>query len=323
MRRRDVVAGVAAVLAAPVAARAQPAARSARIGYLSPYFPPDVNVESLRAGMSALGYVEGRDYSLEIRHAGLDYGKFQPLVQELLATRVDVIVTGGPAIRAAPFAAQSVPVVFGFSGNPVDAGIVASFGRPGGNATGVSFLALDLAVKRVEVLKEAAPRITRLAVLSNPGHPGEASELRATREAAATLGVEIDYRQVTRDEEFGPAFAAIATAGCDGLLSFPDALMLFNREPIAAFARRERLPSIGGWKPFTQAGALVSYGPVLRDSYARLAFFVDKILNGAKPADLPVEQPTRFELVINLNTAQALGLTIPSSLLLRADEVIE
>src|SRR3954453_20461534 len=322
MRRREVVAGIGAALASPLLAQAQ-GARSARIGYLSPYSPPDSNIDSLREGMSALGHVEGHDYTIEARYAGLDYRKFQPLVLELLAERVDLIVTGGPATRAAPFAAQSVPVVFGFSGNPVDAGIVASFGRPGGNATGVSFLALDLAVKRVEVLKEAAPAITRLAVLSNPEHPGEPSELQATREAARSLGVEIEYQQVTGEAGFGPAFSAIEKARCDALLSFPDAVTLFNREAIGAFARRQRLPSVAGWKPFTQAGALVSYGPVLRDSYARLAFFVDKILKGAKPADLPVEQPTRFELVLNLKTAKTLGITLPPSLLARADEVIE
>jgi putative ABC transport system substrate-binding protein len=323
MRRREVVVGLGAALASPLLARAQLSARMARIGYLSPNSPPDGNIDSFRAGMAALGHVEGRDFVIETRYAHLDYGRFQPLVQELLAAPVDVLVTSGPATRAAPFAAQSVPVVFAFSGNPVDAGIVASFGRPGGNATGVSFLALDLAVKRVEVLKEAAPAITRVAVLSNPEHPGEGSELRATSEAARSLGLDVEYLQVTTADGFGPAFASIAKTGCDAVLTFPDALMLNNRAAIADFARRQRLPSIAGWKPFTQAGALVSYGPVLRDSYTRLAFFIDKILKGAKPADLPVEQPTRFELVVNLKTAQALGIKVPPTLLATADEWIE
>jgi putative tryptophan/tyrosine transport system substrate-binding protein len=199
-----------------------------------------------------------------------------------------------------------------------DAGIVASFARPGGNVTGVSLHSLDLSIKRLDLLKEAMPAMTRVAVLSNPSHPGEASELKATQEAAHTLGLAIES-----DDDFEPAFAAIAPSKCDGLIAFPDALKNFNRQKIVAFALRRRLPSIYGWKMYADAGGLMSYGPVLDDVSVRVAVYVDKILKGAKPADLPVEQPTKLEMVVNLKTAKALGLEIPPGLILRADALLE
>ncbi len=324
MKRREFIAWLSGAAAAwPLAARAQQAVRTARIGYLSPASEPDPNIEIFRHGMSALGYVEGRDYVLQARYAQRNYARLPALVQELLAAKVELIVTGGASSRGASFAAQSVPVVFGFSGDPVDAGIVASFARPGGNATGVSFLALDLAAKRAELIKEVAPTIKRIAVLSNPEHPGEVSELRVTREAADKLGIGTQYFPADSDAAIPAAFAAIADSQCDALLTFPDALTLFHRQRIAAFALSHRLPSIFGWKAYTDGGGLISYGPILRHSHARLAYFVDRILKGTKPADLPVEQPTTLELVVNLKTAKALGLTVPPTLLARADEVIE
>jgi ABC-type uncharacterized transport system substrate-binding protein len=304
-------------------ARAQQAARPLRIGYLSATSAPDMNMESLRQGMSAIGYLEGRDFVIEARFAQRDYGRFAGLVEELLNAKVVLIVMVGPASRAAPFAANSVPVVFGFSGDPVDAGIVSSFARPSGNATGVSFQQLDLAPKRVDLLKEAAPAISRVAVLSNPDHAGDASELRATRDAAHQGGLTIEHFPVWADNSFEPAFTAISQSDCNALLAFPDALTFFNRQAIADFALRRRLPSIFGWKSYVEAGGMMSYGPILRDNFARLAVFIDKILKGAKPADLPVEQPTRFELIVNLKTVRALGLDMPWFLQQRADEVIE
>jgi putative ABC transport system substrate-binding protein len=213
--------------------------------------------------------------------------------------------------------------VFAFSGDPVDAGIVASFARPGGNATGVSFLALDLAAKRIELIKEAAPAIKQIALLSNPEHPGEVSELRVTREATQKLGLPAQYFPADSDAAIPTALAAIAGSQRDALLTFPDATTLSHRQGIAAFALSRRLPSVFGWKTFADAGGLISYGPILRHSFARLAYFVDRILKGAKPGDLPVEQPTTLELVINIKTAKALGLEVPPTLLARADEVIE
>jgi putative tryptophan/tyrosine transport system substrate-binding protein len=324
MKRRDFITLLgAAAVGWPLAARGQQRGKPARLGYLSAGSPPDNNFESFLAGMRALGYGEGRDFVIEVRYAARDYSRFPALVEELLSARVDLIIAGGPASRAAPLAAASVPVVFGFSGDPVDAGIVASFARPGGNATGVSFLSLDLSVKRIDLLKEAKPAMTRVAVLSNPDHAGDASELKATRETADALGLAIEHFEVRTDDGFEPVFAAIAASKCDALLSFPDALTNFNRQKIVAFALRRRLPSIYGWKMYAQAGGLMSYGPVQHDAFARLAVYVDKILKGAKPADLPVEQPTKLEMVVNLKTAKALGLEIPPGLILRSDELIE
>jgi putative ABC transport system substrate-binding protein len=328
MKRRQFItllggAAVAPAFLWPLAARGQQRAKPARIGYLSASSPPDNNFESFLEGMRALGYGEGRDFVLEVRYAGREYGRFPALVDELLRARVDVIVAGGPAFRTAALTALSVPVVFGFSGDPVEAGIVASLARPGGNVTGVSFLSLDLSAKRVELLKEAMPAMTRVAVLANSTHPGEASELKATREAAGKLGIAIEHFEVQSDDSFEPAFAAIAQSKCDGLIAFPDALKNFNRRKIVAFALRRRLPSIYGWKMYAEAGGLMSYGPVQSDAFARLAVYVDKILKGAKPADLPVEQPTKLEMVVNVKTAKALGLEIPPGLILRSDELIE
>ena len=324
MRRRKFIAllGGAAAWSATFA-HGQQAARKARIGYLSAASEPDPNVEIFSQGMRALGYVQDRNFILEVRYAHRDYARLPALVQELLAAKVELIVTGGASSRAAPFAAQSVPVVFGFSGDPVDAGIVASFARPGGNATGISFLALDLAAKRAELIKEVAPPIKRIAVLSNPEHPGEVSELRVTRETVRKLGIDTQYFPADSDAAVPAALVAIGESQCDALLTFPDALTLFHRQRIAAFALSRRLPSVFGWKIFTDAGGLISYGPILRLSQARLAYFVDRILKGAKPADLPVEQPTNLELAVNLKTAKSLGLTVPATLLARANEVIE
>jgi ABC-type uncharacterized transport system substrate-binding protein len=304
-------------------ARAQQPVKPARIGYLSASSAPDANMDIFRQGMGAVGYVEGRDFVLEARFAHRDYSRFPALIEELLSTKVVLIVLGGPASRAAPFAEKSVPVVFGFSGDPVDAGIISSFARPGGNATGISFLQLDLAPKRVDLLKEAVPSISKVAVLSNPDHAGDVSELRATRDAAGQRGLALQHFEVRADDSFKPTFTAISQSGCNALLTFPDALTFFHRGAIADFALREHLPSIFGWKPYAEAGGMMSHGPILRDNFARLAVFVDKILKGAKPADLPVEQPTKFELVINLKTAKALGLEVPWFLQQRADEVIE
>jgi putative tryptophan/tyrosine transport system substrate-binding protein len=323
MKRRDLITLIGGTAVAwPLAARGEQRGKPARLGYLSASSPPDNNFASFLTGMRALGYGEDRDFVVEVRYARRDYSRFPALVEELLRARVDLIVAAGPASRAAPLAAL-VPVVFGFSGDPVDAGIVASFARPGGNATGVSFLSLDLSVKRVDLLKEAKPTMTRVAVLSNPDHTGDASELRATRETADALGLAIEHFAVRTDDGFEGAFAAIAKSKCDGLLAFPDALTNFNRQKIVAFALHHRLPSIFGWKMYAEAGGLLSYGPVQHEAFARLAVYVDKILKGAKPADLPVEQATKFEMVVNLKTAKAIGVDLPTAILLRADEVIE
>src|SRR5262249_30059002 len=208
-------------------------------------------------------------------------------------------------------------------GDPVEAGFVTSLARPGRNTTGMTFLALELAGKRLELLKEAAPKISRVAIIANRSHPGEQSELKETQAAAQALKASLQYLSITTAADFDKAFDAMRKDRPSGMLTFPDAFTLSHVETIAGFALKSRLPSMFGWKEYVEAGGLISYGPNLNDSYRRLAQYVDKILKGAKPAELPVEQPTKFELVINLKTAKQIGLTIPPNVLARADRVIK
>jgi len=213
--------------------------------------------------------------------------------------------------------------VFAYSGDPIVAGFAKSLGRPGGNMTGITWLAFELAGKRLEILKEAAPRISRVAVLANPAHPGEERELAETEQAARAVGATVRYHRVRATADFHAAFDAIARDSTDAILAFPDGVTMAHRRQVAEFATKHRLPSVFGWREYVEAGGLMAYGPNRRETARRVAMYVDKILKGAKPADLPIEQPTKFELVINLKTAKALGLTIPQPLLVRADQVIE
>ncbi|MBL8700797.1 MAG: ABC transporter substrate-binding protein [Alphaproteobacteria bacterium] len=324
MRRRRLVATSTAMLLAPALACAQgQAARPVRIGYLSAFEAPDRDVDALRAGLRTFGHVEGASYTLEIRYAERRLDRFGALLDELLATGIAVLAVGGAAWQVASRAGQRVPVVFAMSGDPVEAGIIASLPRPGGNVTGISFLALDLVPKRLSLLKEAAPGIRRVGVVSNPQHAGERNERRVTEEAAHELGIEIVYRQIRDEADIVPALAAIRDAGCDGLTAFPEALTSAAAARLADFAIENAMPSVFGWRNFAAAGGLMSYGPVRHDTYARMGYFIDRILRGARPADLPAELPRSIELVINQRTARRLDLTIPHILASRADEVIE
>jgi putative ABC transport system substrate-binding protein len=241
----------------------------------------------------------------------------------LVRLKVEVIVTAGGAVNAAMTATETVPIVFSFSGDPVEAGFVNSLGRPGRNMTGITWLSFELVGKRLELLKEAAPRVSRLAILANPAHPGEQRELGETEKTARVVGTTVQYHQVRTTPDFHAAFDAIIRDNANALLVFPDFATMVHRRQMAEFATKHRLPSVFGWREYVEAGGLMSYGPDRLETAKRLAVYVDKILKGAKPADLPVEQPTKFELVINLKTAKALGLTIPSSVLGRADQIIE
>jgi putative ABC transport system substrate-binding protein len=322
MKRRTVLATLA--LGFPtVSARAQGSRRVWRIGYLSGSAPPDPNLPSFRLGMQRVGRTEGRDFAIVERFAQFNYDRLPARVDELLAEKVDMIITAGAATRAAPLAAKSVPVIFGFSGDPVAAGVVQSLSRPGGNATGVSAMALELAGKRLSLLVEAAPTIRRIGVLSNPTHAGEQSEWAATQTAAKTLNVALGYYRIVTDSDISEAVDRALRERCDGLLTFPEGLSLFNRGTIAKLAAQRRIPTVFGWKIYCQAGGLLSYGPNLEEFYARLGYYADRIMQGARPADLPVELPTIIETVVNLGTAKAIGLRLPDTILSRADEVIE
>ena len=315
------------LLAAPLAAGAQQAGKPPRIGWLSAGSDPDPFLEAFRDGLRKLGYVEGQNVVLGIRHAHGDLEALRAGAAELVQSKVAVIVTSLTAVRGAR-TIKDIPILFAISGDPVEAGLVQTLSRPGGNLTGSTFLSLEVAGKRVELLRQALPRLRALAVLSNTEHPGEQSELRATETAAQMLGINLIYVAFSQSPfgaspELDKALESVRRAQPDAMVVFPEGATMANRVSLANFSISQRLPSMFGWAEYAAAGGLMSYGASQRDAHARLASFADRIIKGAKPADLPVEQPTKFELVINLKTARALGLTIPPSLLQRADQVIE
>jgi putative ABC transport system substrate-binding protein len=312
---------VIVTLAAVRIADAQPRGKIARIGILANFSSPQL--DALRQGLRDIGHIEGQNLLIEQRYAEGKRDRVPELVAELLGLKIDVIVPIGPMTPIVSKIVKGIPVVFGFSGDPVDAGVVASLARPGGNATGMTFFASVLAGKRVELLKEAVPGTARIGVLANPNHAGESIEFRETEIAAKAMSITIHRHTAQVPDDFAGAFNAIAKQRATALITFPDALMMAHRKEIAEFAGKLRLASVGGWSEFADAGGLMTYGPNLVNSFRRVAFYVDKILKGAKPADLPVEQPTKFELVINLKTAKQIGVTIPPNVLARAGRVIK
>jgi len=295
-----------------------------RIGILSNFAAPDPQVEALKQGLRDLGWVEGQNVELECRYADGQFDRVPNLVAELVRLKVDIIVTGGEVgIRAARKATRTIPIVMANSGDPVGTGLVASLARPGGNITGLSLLLPELGAKRLALLKEAVPQVSHVAILWNPTNAAKPLELKSAQDAAGALGVRVSSFEVRDPTGFASAFVAIAKAHPNALIPLADPLTRAHREQIGEFAVKNRLPMIAELREFAAAGGLMTYGVNLLDLYRRTATYVDKILKGAKPADLPIEQPTKFELIINLKTAKALGLTIPQSILIRADEVIE
>jgi ABC-type uncharacterized transport system substrate-binding protein len=322
-RRAFIGAFAGGLLAAPLAVEGQHQARVYRVGILSSDAAADPRAVELRDGLRALGYIEGKNLVVSGRWADGDLDRLPALAAELVDGQVDVIVTLGAAVWAAKRQTSTVPIVIAFSGDTVATGVVSSFARPGGNITGLSFMATDLAAKRLELLKEAFPGIAHVAVLYNPGEVATVPELRETEITARALGVTLQLLQGQHPDELEGLFATAARERTQALVVFAHGFAYQNRSRIAELAARQRLPAMFGWREFVEAGGLMSYGPNVRAVVRRAAIYVDKILKGARPADLPIEQPTRFELIINLKTAKALGLTIPPSLLQRADQVIE
>jgi putative ABC transport system substrate-binding protein len=320
--RRAFLVGAAATLL-PGLAGAQPAQRPAphRIGWISTEVEPDPFIDGFREGLRRLGYVEGQNVVLDLRYTR-DLEALRRAVAELTRSRVAFIVSSGPAIRAIR-GARNIPVLFAISGDPVELGLAASLARPGGNFTGLTFLSLEVAGKRVELLKQAVPPIRRLAVLSNTDHPGERSERHATEDAARALEVAVSYVPCTGAGQLDGALSAVRDARADAMVVFPEGATMVARAKIAQFAIAERLPSMFGWSEYADAGGLMSYGANQREVHARLAAYADKLLRGARTAELPIEQPTRFELVVNMRTAAALGLTLPQTMLLLANRRIE
>jgi putative ABC transport system substrate-binding protein len=312
------------LLATPLAARAQQASKIPRVGLLRTGSPPDPALDAFKQGLRDLGYVEGQNIVLDVRFAAGRLDRLSSLAAELVRRDVDVVVTGGEAaIQAARTATRTIPIVMGASNDPVGAGLVESLARPGGNITGSTILAPELSRKRLDLLRETRPGIVRVAVLSDPTSPGTGRDLEETQSASLVLGFRLQVWTVRAPKDLDEAFAGMRRERAEALMTLADPVFTASRVKIVKLAAATRLPSVYYWKDFVDAGGLMSYGPSLQGLYRRAATYVDKILKGAKPGDLPIEQPTKFELVINLKTAKALGLTIPPSLLQRADQVIE
>jgi putative ABC transport system substrate-binding protein len=315
-------------LFSPVAVKAQQGAKVPRIGYLAvdraagPHL-----IEAFRQGLRDLGYVEGSNVVIEYRDAEGKFERLPALAAELVALKVDVIVAGGtPLILAAKQATRTLPIVFAAASDPVTDGLVTSLARPGGNVTGLSNIAPELVGKRLELLKQAVPGVSRVAVLWQPGATGERTEkdmLKGAEVAARALGVRLQVVEARGPADFDRAFSDMTRARADALTVLPSVMFITERRRLVDLAAKNRLPAVYPSREYVDVGGLMAYGPHVADLFRRAATYVDKILKGAKPGDLPIEQPTKFELVINLKTAKALGLTIPPSLLARADEVIQ
>ena len=312
--------GAAALLGGPRAVAAQ--ARRPRVGVLRPTSATNPYTESFRQGLRDLGYVEGQNIHIDYRYSEGHQDRLPALAAELVALKPDVILTDGPGIPAARRAAGTIPIVFAITGDAVADGTVASLARPGGNLTGLSIMAPQVSTKRLELLRELLPQATRFAVLWNHTRPAHRTELDELNTASARLNVTLIPTSVSTSADFPAALAAGVRERAAGMLVLDDALIFNERKTIADFALANRLPAIYPNRGFAASGGLMSYGPSLADLFRRAAGMVDKILKGAKPADMPVEQPTRFELVINQKTATAFGIAMPPSLLLRADDVL-
>jgi ABC-type uncharacterized transport system substrate-binding protein len=309
----------------PLVARAQQAGKVPRIGFLgsATLAGSAKAVESLRTGLREFGYIEGTNISIEFRWAEGVYDRLPHLVAELIAMNVDVLVTHGtPGTRVAKQATATIPIVMAISGDAIATGLVSSLARPEANLTGSTFFLPQLNAKRLELLKEACPRISHVAALSNPDNPVSRPIIPAMQAAAAPLSLIVEVARAQSPGEFSLAFAAMANSRVDSVVVTEDGEFAASFRAIATLALADNLPSIGA-KEYAEAGGLIGYGVNILALYRRAAYFVDRILKGAKPADLPIEQPTKFELVVNLKTAKTLGLAIPETFLVRADEVIE
>jgi len=330
LRRRQFITLLSGAAAAwPLAAQAQQTASTVRrIGLLLPGNTRTTAVrgqlEAFRKGLKEYGWVEGQNIIVEYSFAEGREDALPAIAAELARLRLDVIVAESTvAIQAAKTVTQTVPIVMATSADPVGTGLVANLNRPGGNITGLSLQTAELSGKRLQLLTEIVPGLARVAVLSNPLNPGEKSSVEQTKAAAQALGIETHVVEVQAPDKFESAFAAVTAAHAGALMVLPDPLLYGQHPRIVTFTAASHLPALFPEREVAEAGGLIAYGPSIPASFQRAAAYVDKILRGAKPADLPVEQPTTFELVVNLQTARAIGVTIPTSILLRADEVIE
>jgi putative ABC transport system substrate-binding protein len=326
MKRREFLALVGSASAWPLTAQAQHRGKIARVGFMGNSTAAlEANlIGPFREGLREHGYEEGRDVEIVFRWAEGSYERFPALVDELIAADVDVIVTAGtPAVLAVKKATSTVPVVMAAVGDPVGSGIVPNLARPGGNITGLSGLAPDLEGKRLELLRELVPHLGHVAFFLNPANDFHTASMRQALAAAKALNIELQPCEVSKSEDLDGAFASIVKEKSDGLLILADRVFLHNRQRMMDFATEHRLPSVNAYREMVEAGGLTSYGPSYEEMHRRAADYVDRILKGARPGDLPIEQPTKFTLIVNLKAAKALGLALSPTLVARADEVIE
>jgi putative tryptophan/tyrosine transport system substrate-binding protein len=325
MRRRDFIRLLGGAAAAwPLAARAQQPGKTSRIGWLQPVPIPDTWLRGFRQGLQEFNYVEGTNLIVEYRWGDGNFDQLPAMAAELIQLKVDVIISGNTAaLLALQKATRTIPIVMLAAGDPVATGLAANLARPGGNITGLSLIAPEVSGKRLELLKELIPKLARVTVLSNPNNPAVVLALQETQAAAQILDLKLHKVDMRAPSELDRALSLIVESGPDALVLLSDSVMLDRRAPIATFAVRQRLPSISPFREFAEAGGLMSYGPSLPDIYRRGVGYINQILRGANPSELPIEQPTKFELVINLKTAKAIGLDLPWFLQQRADEVIE
>ena len=325
MKRRVFVASLVAMAAMPRTGTAQGAARVIRVGWLTAQQASSLvpYVDAMRTALADLGYVEGRNLVIEFRYGDDVIERVPELAAELVRLPVDLIVAQGAAAFEIRGLGLPIPVVFSMSADPVSAGFADSLARPRGNMTGVTLMAVEFNGKRLELLQEIVPDLRRVAIVGNPEHPGAHLERAFSEETARRLDLAIEYLPTRTRDELTSVLSEISAHPPQAISLLADGFAIQNRQTIIDFAMRHRAPVISGWPIFARSGAVCTYGPRLTESYGRLAYYIDRILKGAKPDDLPIERPTKFEFVINLRTAKALGLTIPPSLLVRADEVIE
>jgi len=325
-RRRLIILMFASLLGVPLASLGQQPAKVARIGFLEASTPSAIaaRVEAFRQGLRDLGYVEGKNVVIEYRYAEGNFDRLPALAAELVRLNVNVIVTGGPtAIPAAKAATTAIPIVMAFDTDPVGSGFAASLAKPGGNITGLSTLAPELSAKQIELLKEIVPKLARVAVLGTASRPGSAHALREVENAAKALKVQVQFQDVVDPKGIDAAFLAARKGGADAVLVLGSPLFNANRTELTELASKSRYPVIYDRAEFVEAGGLMTYSVSLADLARRAATYVDKILKGAKPGDVPIEQPTKFDLVVNMKTAKALGIKIPNSVLAQATKVIE
>jgi putative ABC transport system substrate-binding protein len=326
MRRRDFVQLLGAAVAWPLAARAQQSGRVRRVpnvGILNYAAADDALVSEFRSALRELGHIEGQTTTITYRWADGRFERLPGLAAELVASKVDVIIALGPATWAAKAATNTVPIIIAFSGDPVGNGVVSNLARPGENITGFSYMSTELAAKRLEVLGRAFPKNGRIGILYNPAEPATTLEMRETEAAARILGVTLQTLAARHLDELSECFDAAVRERVDALIVFTHGFAVLNRKRIVELAAQRRLPTMYGWREFVDEGGLMSYGPNVPIMVRKAASYVDRIIKGEKPGDLPIEQPARLELIVNLKTAKALGFDIPPTLLAVVDTVIE